>query len=43
MSCSLCFEGGDEDQLINISSDEAQSLNVPTILYTHFRFCFEVK
>lgn len=43
MNCTLCLENGDDEQLIDISSDEAQSLNLASILLQHFRFCFEVR
>lgn len=43
MSCTLCLETENDEQLIDISGDESQSLSIAIILYLHFRLYFEVK
>lgn len=39
--CKLCLEKS--DNTINIRSKEGNRLQISSIIYTHFRFCFEVE
>lgn len=43
MNCMLCMSIGNVELLIDITSDEAQRLNVASVLHQHFRFHFQVK
>lgn len=42
-NCTLCFESENDEQLIDITDDEAQRLNIASVLRQHFSFCFEVE
>lgn len=41
MLCTLCYESSEDS--IDLTSDEAIELQVPSTLYKHFQFCFEVE
>lgn len=42
MSCILCFGIERDECLLDIASAENLQLNIAFILYTHFKFCFQV-
>lgn len=43
MACTLCLDSAtEEEQLIDISGDEARRLHIASILHLHFGFYFQV-